>query len=40
MIKRIGARTIGFEEMPTIIGYASVAGKRKARDLWAIVLTN
>ena len=27
MIKRIGARTIGFEEMPSIIGYASVAGK-------------
>ena len=27
MIKRIGARTIGFEEMPSIIGYASIAGK-------------
>ena len=30
MIKRIGARTIGFEEMPTIIGYASVAGKKES----------
>ena len=27
MIKRIGARTIGFEGMPSIIGYASVVGK-------------
>ena len=27
MIKRIGGHTIGFEEMPSIIGYASVAGK-------------
>lgn len=30
MIKRIGARTIGFEEMPSIIGYASVAGKKES----------
>ncbi len=27
MIRRIGARTIGFEEMPSITGYAAVAGK-------------
>ena len=27
MIRRIGGRTIGFEEMPSIIGFASVAGK-------------
>lgn len=27
MIRRIGGHTIGFEEMPSIIGYASVAGK-------------
>lgn len=30
MIKRIGARTIGFEEMPSIISYASVAGKKES----------
>lgn len=27
MIRRIGKRTIGFEEMPSIIGHAGVAGK-------------
>ncbi|MCH5296409.1 MAG: hypothetical protein J1E85_01940 [Ruminococcus sp.] len=27
MIRRIGAHTIGFEEMPSIIGHAGVAGK-------------
>ena len=27
MIRRIGGNTIGFEEMPSIIGFASVAGK-------------
>ena len=27
MIRRIGGHTIGFEEMPSIIGFASVAGK-------------
>ncbi len=31
MIKRIGANTIGFEESPSIIGYASVAGKLEAQ---------
>ncbi len=31
MIKRIGAHTIGFEEMPSIIGYASVAGKLESQ---------
>lgn len=30
MMKRIGARTLGFEEMPSIIGYASVAGKKES----------
>ena len=30
MIKRIGSRTIGFEETPSIIGYASVAGKKES----------
>ena len=30
MIKRIGSRTIGFEEMPSIIGYASVVGKKES----------
>ena len=30
MIRRIGGRTIGFEEMPSIIGFASVAGKKEA----------
>ncbi len=29
MIRRIGARTIGFEEMPAIVGYASVVGKKE-----------
>lgn len=27
MIRRIGTNTLGFEEMPSIIGYASVAGR-------------
>ena len=27
MIRRIGGHTIGFEEMPSIVGFASVAGK-------------
>lgn len=31
MIKRIGAYTIGFEEMPSIIGYGSVAGKKESQ---------
>ncbi len=30
MIRRIGGHTIGFEEMPSIIGFASVAGKKEA----------
>lgn len=30
MIKRIGSRTLGFEEMPSIIGYASVVGKKES----------
>ncbi len=30
MIRKIGARTIGFEEMPSIIGYASVVGKKES----------
>lgn len=30
MIRRIGGHTIGFEEMPSIIGYASVAGKMES----------
>lgn len=30
MIRRIGARTIGFEEMPSIVGYASIAGKKES----------
>ena len=30
MIRRIGGRTLGFEEMPSIIGYASVAGKKES----------
>lgn len=29
MIHRIGAHTIGFEEMPSIIGYGSVVGKKE-----------
>lgn len=31
MIRRIGGHTIGFEEMPSIIGYASVAGKLESQ---------
>lgn len=31
MIKRIGSRTIGFEEMPSIISYASVVGKKESQ---------
>lgn len=31
MIKRIGRHTIGFEEMPSIIGYASIAGKLESQ---------
>lgn len=30
MIRRIGARTIGFEEMPSIVGYASIVGKKES----------
>ncbi len=30
MIRRIGGHTIGFEEMPSITGYASVVGKRES----------
>lgn len=30
MIKRIGHNTIGFEEMPSIIGFGSVAGKKES----------
>lgn len=30
MIRRIGAHTIGFEEMPSIVGYASVVGKKES----------
>lgn len=30
MIRKIGAYTIGFEEMPSIIGYGSVAGKKES----------
>lgn len=30
MIKRIGHNTIGFEELPVIIGYGSVVGKKEA----------
>lgn len=30
MIRRIGGHTIGFEEMPSIISYASVAGKKES----------
>ena len=30
MIRRIGGHTLGFEEMPSIIGYASVAGKKES----------
>ena len=30
MIKRIGSRTIGFENRPAILGYASVAGKKES----------
>ena len=30
MIRRIGGHTVGFEEMPSIIGYASVAGKKES----------
>lgn len=31
MIKRIGRHTIGFEEMPSIIGYSSIAGKLESQ---------
>ena len=30
MIRRIGGHTLGFEDMPSIIGYASVAGKKES----------
>ena len=30
MIRRIGGHTLGFEEMPSLIGYASVAGKKES----------
>lgn len=30
MIRRIGSHTIGFEEMPSIAGYASVVGKKES----------
>lgn len=30
MIRRIGRYTLGFEEMPSIIGYASVVGKKES----------
>ena len=30
MIRRISGRTLGFEEMPSILGYAAVAGKKEA----------
>lgn len=30
MIRRIGHNTLGFEEMPAIIGYGSVAGKKES----------
>lgn len=30
MIRRIGGHTIGFEEMPSITGYASVVGKKES----------
>lgn len=30
MIKKIGRRTLGFEETPSIIGYGSVAGKKES----------
>lgn len=30
MIRRIGGHTLGFEEMPSIIGYASVVGKKES----------
>lgn len=30
MIRRIGGRTVGFEEMPSIIGFASVVGKKES----------
>lgn len=30
MIRKIGAYTMGFEEMPSIIGYGSVAGKKES----------
>ena len=31
MIRRIGGHTIGFEEMPSIVGFASVAGKYESQ---------
>lgn len=31
MIRRIGAHTLGFEEMPSIIGYAAIAGKLESQ---------
>ncbi len=31
MIRRIGGHTIGFEEMPSIVGFASVAGKLESK---------
>lgn len=31
MITRIGAHTLGFEEMPSIIGFASVVGKKESQ---------
>ncbi len=33
MINRIGSRTIGFENRPAILGYASVAGKKESEGL-------
>ena len=30
MIRRISGRTLGFEEMPSVIGYAAVAGRKEA----------
>ena len=30
MIRRIGSRTIGFEEGPVITGFAAVAGKKES----------
>lgn len=39
MIRRIGGHTLGFEEMPSIIGYASVVGRKRAKVLSAKALT-